>query len=389
MSSIRYRLRLPAGAIAGAPGVAFNCLIAVLCSAALFAGSKHSEKPLRPNSELAKSLSAITPERLRADLSFLSSDALAGRYTPSPGLEAAAEYIASRFRLAGLEPAVNGSYFQIADLTKDAEEDAKKYHYQLKSQRIVGRNVIGVLRGSDPKLRDTYIIVSAHYDHIGTLDTAAGLTTEKPKDASDRIYNGANDDGSGTVSVIALAEAFAKMEPRPKRSIIFIAFCGEELGLLGSRYYAEHPVIPLKQTIAEINLEQIGRTDGDIKKGSASLTGSEYTTLGDLFRRAGAAFGIRIYRDPNGDKYFRASDNLNFARFGVPDTTICTAFEFPDYHGLKDEWQKIDYANMAIVDHIVGTVVGKLANSSSKPQWTGLTATDKYRKAARELYGTD
>src|SRR5690242_10437807 len=218
------------------------------------------EKPLRPARSVAKVLTGISPEHLRADLSFLASDALAGRNTPSPGLEAAAAFIASRFRGAGLEAPVNGTYFQTADLTAQVKEAAERHHLQPPGQPVVGRNVIGLLRGSDPKLRDTYIIVSAHYDHIGTLDTAAGRTLEKSDVGNDHIFNGANDDGSGTVSVIALAEAFSRLNIKPRRSIVFIAFCGEEWGLLGSRFYTEHPIFPLKQTIANINLEQVGRT---------------------------------------------------------------------------------------------------------------------------------
>src|SRR6185312_14204028 len=203
-------------------------------------------------------------------------------------------------------------------------------------------------------------------------------------------YNGANDDGSGTVSVIALAEAFARLHVKPKRSLVFITFCGEELGLLGSRFYTEHPVLPLKQTVADINLEQVGRTDGDIAKGSASVTGFDFTTLGNLFARAGLAFAMNVYKDKNGGRYFSQSDNVSFARFGVPDNTICTAFEFPDYHGLKDEWPKIDYTSMATLDRVVGTVVWYVANSKTPPAWNAdLSETEKYRKAATKIYGRD
>jgi Zn-dependent M28 family amino/carboxypeptidase len=149
-------------------------------------------------------------------------------------------------------------------------------------------------------------------------------------------------------------------------------------------------VFPLKQTIANINLEQIGRTDGDIAKGSASLTGFEFTTLGPLFARAGLTFGMTVYQDKSSAKYFTQSDNVSFARVGIPDNTICTAFEFPDYHGLKDEWPKIDYTSMATVDRVVATVVWYLAQSRLQPEWNSqLTQTEKYRTAAAELYGSE
>ena len=381
MSFTTNRTRLTSGAIAVRRGATLSLAALLLCTPHLAA----------PNDEhLARALREITPAALEADLSFLASDALAGRDTPSPGLETAAEFIASRFRGAGLEGPVNGSYFQCADLTQAAQNEAARQHFKLAHQPVVGRNVIGVLRGSDPKLRNTYVIVSAHYDHIGTRDTADGRTAEKPGNQADRIYNGANDDASGAVSLIALAQALSHLKPGPKRSIVFLAFCGEELGLLGSRFYADHPVLPLRNTIADINLEQIGRTDGDIKKGSASLTGFDYTSLGALLVQAGTKYGLRIYQDAGSSRYFRASDNLSFARLGIPDTTICTSFEFPDYHGLKDEWQKIDYPALVIVSRVVGDVLWRLANCEIPPVWnSSLPATQRYRQAANRTYGEE
>jgi Zn-dependent M28 family amino/carboxypeptidase len=365
-------------------------VLAVLIAVSpLDAAHKKADKPLCPNADLREAMAGITPNSLRSDLSFLSSDALAGRSTPSPGLEAAAEFIASRFRADGLEAPVNGTYFQTADLTPYLKANAERHHKKLEGS-VVGRNVIGILRGSDPVLRNTYLIVSAHYDHIGTLETAKGLTREKPTADGDQIYNGADDDGSGTVSVIALAEAFSRLKERPKRSILFVAFCGEELGLLGSRFYADHPVVPLRQTVANINLEQVGRTDGDIKKGRASLTGFDYTSLGTLFERAGKVFGLDVYKDENSGRYFPASDNYNFARYGIPDNTICTAFEFPDYHGLKDEWPKIDYSSMATLDKTVAIVMWEVADDTAVPHWNEkIVQTEKFRKAAMQTYGTE
>jgi Zn-dependent M28 family amino/carboxypeptidase len=364
-----------------------------LCAAVLYAAISVSAaqpealKPLRPTSDLRKALEVITPDSLGADLSFLSSDALRGRYTPSPGLDIAAEFIASRFRASGLEPGLGNSYFQRADLTEYVRRQNEKENTKPEGP-IVGNNVIGILRGSDPKLNQTFIIVSSHYDHIGTRQTARHYTKQAAAADGDEIYNGANDDGSGTVSVIALAEAFSRLKQRPKRSIVFIAFCGEELGLLGSRFYADHPVIPLKQTVANINLEQVGRSDGDIKKSAASLTGFDFTSMDSFFQRAGLAFGVDVYKDKNSDKYFRASDNLSFADRGVPDVTICTAFEFADYHGPKDEWTKIDYAAMVTIDRVVADVLWSIADSRLTPEWNAANPkTETYRKAAAITYG--
>src|SRR5205823_1334444 len=125
-----------------------------------------------------------------------------------------------------------------------------------------------------------------------TLETSGKLSADKAEKNGDRIFNGANDDGSGTVSVIEIASAFAKMRQRPKRSIVFIAFCGEELGELGSLYYTEHPLFPLERTIAEINLEQVGRSDSDIGKGNATTNGYGYTTMTPIFEKAAKLSGI-------------------------------------------------------------------------------------------------
>jgi len=224
------------------------------------------------------------------------------------------------------------------------------------------RNVIGVLRGSDPALRDTYVLLTAHYDHLGI----------RPDGAGDRIYNGANDDGSGTVSVMEVARALARLPRRPRRSIVFMTFFGEEEGLIGSEYYAHHPVFPLAKTVADLNLEQVGRTDStegpQISNGS--LTGFDYSDITSYVQRAGESTGIRIYKNLKGsDDYFAASDNFSFAETGVPAETLCVAFDYPDYHAVGDEWQKIDYDNMAKVDRAVALAVFLMADSAEPVRW--------------------
>jgi hypothetical protein len=358
-------------------------IAALLLWATTANGQSVAKKP-RPNAatiELQHALNGITADSLRGNLSFLSSDMLAGRWTPSFGLDIAAEFIASRFRGAGLEPGAGQDYFQKADLTELAKTSGE-LHGRVIDQPIIGRNVVGVLRGSDPELRNTYLIVSAHYDHIGTLDTSGKLSTEKAEKDGDRIFNGANDDGSGTVSVIEIGSAFAKMKHRPKRSIVFIAFCGEELGALGSLYYTLHPLFPLQQTVADINLEQVGRSDSDIGKGNATTNGYGYTTMTPMFEKAARVSGVLMVKTKETDTYFPASDNYRFAQVGIPDLTFATSFEFPDYHGLDDEWQKIDYPEMAKVDRLVARVVWRVANDSEPPRWNSQNEkTAKFRTA--------
>ncbi|MEI9812269.1 MAG: Fe-S cluster assembly protein IscX [Acidobacteriota bacterium] len=187
----------------------------------------------------------ITPESLRASVTFLASDELEARATPSPGLDKAADFIADQFKKIGLET-IDGSYFQTAPVPGGT-----------------ARNVVGLVRGSDSKLRNTYIIVSGHYDHVGMASSG-----------EDRIFNGANDDASGTASVIDIARAVAAAHP--KRSFLFMTFFGEERGLLGSRYYAQHPLVPPAATVAQLNLEQMGRTDAS---NGPQLKGANITAM--------------------------------------------------------------------------------------------------------------
>jgi len=224
------------------------------------------------------------------------------------------------------------------------------------------RNVIGLMRGSDPKLRDTYVLVTAHYDHLGLSNS----------EAEDKTYNGANDDGSGTVSVIELASALATAPSKPKRSLVFMTFFGEERGLLGSRFYVRHPVVPLDKTVADVNLEQLGRTDASdgLQNSTASMTGFDYSSMGTTFERAGKRVGIRVFKnDRFSDRYFRASDNFAFAQRGIPAHTVCVAYQYPDYHGLGDHWEKVDYANMARIDRMIALGLLTLANDPETPKW--------------------
>jgi hypothetical protein len=439
-----------------------------------------------------QALDRISAQSLRGHLSFLASDLLEGRHTPSRGLDLAAEYIAAQFRRAGLEPAGDDGYFQTAnmiELTPDTEgfeitlrhgeesimiprknavphvgralsitnvqlfraagadasalareqvrdhvvvldstraarrmqaalqkmepaaiirlvsddappvppaqlvdsgdaprgapvilvsdPDAARVLRDLKpglsdwkaTMRIAAeratpvkvRNVIGVLRGSDAALKDTYVLLTAHYDHLAPADSGA-----------DRIYNGANDNGSGTVSVIEIGSSLGSLAQHPRRSIVFMAVFGEEEGLLGSLYYVRHPVFPLDKTVADINLEQVGRTDsGDGPKvAEATFTGFAFSDIPETFRKAGQAVGVKLYELPHGgDEYFNRSDNLSFAQHGIPAHTAVVAAEYPDYHAVGDEWPKIDYDNMAKVDRMLALGMLMIADNPEAPKW--------------------
>ena len=242
------------------------------------------------------------------------------------------------------------------------------------------RNVVGLLRGSDPVLQDSYILITAHYDHVGT-----DLSRE-----NDPIFNGANDDGSGTVSVIELASALSRLNPRPKRSLLFMTVFAEEKGLLGSRYYARHPVFPLEKTAANINLEVLGRTDGPdgSQKSKAGLTGFEYSTLGEVFVKAGQLAGVEVYHHPTfSDAFYPRSDNLALAEKGVVAHSVCSSFLFPDLHAPQDHWDKIDYPNLAKLNRLVSIALWMIAENPEAPTWNAaIPKAAPYLKAWQERH---
>lgn len=328
------------------------------------------KKPTISATDLA-TMNRVSANSMRGHLSFLASDLLEGRGTPSRGLDLAAEYIAAQFRAVGLEPAGDDGYFQTADWNVIKPKPRVRPGAPVSVETLVStdplppvyvRNVIGVLRGSDPALRDSYVLVTAHYDHLGIHKTPAG----------EQIFNGANDDASGTVSVIELAKAFAGMAERPKRSIVFMTFFGEEKGLVGSNYYGAHPIFPLAKTVAGINIEQVGRTDDSegAQVASVGVTGFDFSEVGAVIKEAGVKAGIKAWKHPvNSDQYFGASDNQALADQGVPAHTISVAYEFPDYHKPTDDSNMVDYENMAKVDRAVALAIAMIANNPEAPKW--------------------
>jgi Zn-dependent M28 family amino/carboxypeptidase len=169
-----------------------------------------------------------------------------------------------------------------------------------------------------------------------------------------------------------VARALSRMKQHPRRSMVFMTFFGEEKGLMGSRYYVRHPVWPLEKTMAELNLEQVGRTDSTEgpQIGNTTMTGFDFTNVAEYLRRAGESTGIKVYKNSReSDLYFNASDNYSFAEAGVPAHTLTVAFNYPDYHGVGDEWEKIDYDNMANVNRAVALTMVLLADSEQAPHW--------------------
>lgn len=247
-------------------------------------------------------------------------------------------------------------------------------------EQVKLRNVIGVVPGSDSALKGTYVLVTSHYDHTGMRTSGEG----------DSINNGANDDASGVAAMLEIADALSRSETKPKRTVVFAAYFGEEKGLLGSRFYGRHPVFPLIKTVADLNLEHMGRTDDNegpqIKR--LAVTGMDYSSVGDVLAEAGKLTGVDVWRHPkNSDGFFGASDNQALADVGVPAHTLSVAYIFPDYHRVGDHWDKLDYANMQSVTRTVCLGVWMIANDSKAPTWHGGNEkAKKYNDAWQRLH---
>jgi hypothetical protein len=210
------------------------------------------------------------------------------------------------------------------------------------------RNVIGLLRGSDETLQKQAILYSAHLDHLGS----------NPALADDQVFNGADDDASGVTAVVILADAIGSMKQRPKRSVLFMTFWGEESGLLGSKQFVATPSWPLDQIVANINIEMIGRPEGGAR-GKIWMTGWRESDLGTLMSQAAKPWGVEIFEHPKfSSMLYRASDNWSFVQRGVIAHSFSAGSLHPDYHKVDDEWDRLEIPHMTQV--IQGLWLGSL-----------------------------
>lgn len=244
------------------------------------------------------------------------------------------------------------------------------------NRKIDGKNVLAMIEGTDPQLKNEYILLSAHYDHVGV---------GTPDETGDSIYNGARDNAVGTVAVLNAARYFAKNPP--KRSILFALWTAEEKGLLGSAYFANNPLVPLNQIVYNLNIDNAGYNDTSI----ITVIGLGRTTADFMINEAVAEFGLTAKADPSPEQgLYDRSDNVNFARKGIPAPSFTLGFTaFDDeinkyYHKAADEVDSFDlnYAQLYWKSYILSAQ--KIANWSQKPQWI---AGDKYEEVGKNLYG--
>jgi Zn-dependent M28 family amino/carboxypeptidase len=219
-------------------------------------------------------------------------------------------------------------------------------------------NVVGILEGSDPVLKNEYLVFSGHMDHLGFRTGMEG----------DSIYNGADDNASGTVGIIELAEAFAMLEPRPKRSMIFLLVSGEEKGLWGSGHFADNPTVPVEQLVADFNADMIGRNWAD----TIVVIGKEHSDLGATMNRVNeehSELGMTAIDDIWPDqRFYSRSDHYNFARKGVPILFFFNGTH-EDYHRTSDEVEKIDADKTARIVKLMFYLGVEVANAPERPKW--------------------
>jgi hypothetical protein len=244
------------------------------------------------------------------------------------------------------------------------------------------QNVVAIVRGSDPKLKDEYVALGAHYDHVGVTGRVGRTSDAQP--AVDVIFNGADDDGSGTTALLAMAEAAARLKPRPKRSLLFVWHAGEEHGLWGSAYYADHPTVPLDRIVAQLNVDMIGRSRAADDKNPENklLTGPNEvyvigskmmsSSLAELSERVNDQY-LKVsfnyhYDDPNdASRLFFRSDHYNYAKKGIPIIFYFSGLH-ADYHQPSDSVEKIDFTKMERITRTIYATALALAESPSRPK---------------------
>jgi hypothetical protein len=285
----------------------------------------------------------IDSNLIRKHVYTLASDAMEGRASGTAGIEKAAKYIENEFRKIGLS------------VFADLENYRQTFTFKNKRTQkdVTSCNIIGVLEGKSRK--EEYVIVSAHYDHLGMQQEGAG----------DRIYNGANDDASGVAGVLALAKYY--QEIGNERTLVFVAFTAEEMGLIGSTYFGKG--IDAEKFVAGINLEMIGKTPS-FGPNTAWLTGFERSDFGTIIQQNLMGTGYQLFPDPyrNFNLFFR-SDNASLARLGVPSHTFSTTpiDVDPDYHKVSDAAETL---NMTVITQTIQAVakgIKSIVNGKDTP----------------------
>tara|TARA_B100000900_G_scaffold306259_1_gene264895 strand:- start:706 stop:1719 length:1014 start_codon:yes stop_codon:yes gene_type:complete len=308
-----------------------------------------------------KYANSITVDNLKEYLFVLASDSMKGRETGTLGQRKAANFIANFFKEIGIPPYKYNTYFQkfkvrnIRRYGKWKNQPNKKY--------IKGENIIGYIEGTD--LKDELLIITAHYDHLGTNEDSL-------------IYNGADDNGSGTSSIMEIAQAFmlAKKEGNgPRRSILIMPVSGEEKGLLGSKYYVDNPIYPLENTIVNLNIDMIGRIDDYYDNpdyvyliGSDRLSTELHQISEDINKQyINLKLDYKFNEEDDPNRYYYRSDHYNFAKKNIPVIFYFNGIH-ADYHKTSDTVDKIHFGKIQKISRYIFLTAWELANRNERPK---------------------
>ncbi|TXE20188.1 M20/M25/M40 family metallo-hydrolase [Psychroflexus gondwanensis] len=295
----------------------------------------------------------ITSSELSDYLYTFSSDDFQGRDTGEPGQKKAAEYLKDYYNSLNIQ----GGSFEEDDTYFQTIPSA-----YFNDKYKASENVISIIKGS--QFPEEYLVITSHYDHVGMKDG--------------EIYNGADDDGSGTVAIMEIAEAFQKAVSdgyRPKRSIVFLHVTAEEKGLLGSKYYSENPIYPLENTVANLNIDMIGRIDEAHQDhpNYVYLIGSDKlsTDLHEISEKANSTYtNLNLdytYNDENDpNRFYYRSDHYNFAKFDIPIIFYFNGVH-EDYHQPTDTAEKIEYDLLEKRARLVFFTAWEIANRDERP----------------------
>jgi hypothetical protein len=301
-----------------------------------------------------KYINSITPNELKNHLTIVASDMMEGRDTGTEGQKRAGRYLIEQYQKEGIPfPKGATSYYQRVPaefMNKDSDEKLPN-----------SENIWAFIEGSEKP--DEIVVVSAHYDHVGVKNG--------------EVYNGADDDGSGTVALLEIAQAFQKAKKEghgPKRSILILHMTGEEHGLYGSSYYSENPLFPIANTVADVNIDMVGRRD-DLHKDSNNyvyLIGSDYLST-DLYKicedvnskyvHLNLDYKFNDRKDPN--RFYYRSDHYNFAKHGIPVVFLFNGVH-EDYHQATDEVSKIEFDALSKRAQLGFSIAWEIANRDKR-----------------------
>ncbi len=304
------------------------------------------------NADVMEYANTITAEELKEHLYTFASDEFEGRETGEPGQKKAAEYLKTEYKKLNIPSPLGGDdYYQ--------EVPGSVFRGNVKDTE----NVLAFIEGSEKP--EEILVISSHYDHVGM-------------DKDGNVFNGADDDGSGTVAILEIAEAFIKAKKDgygPKRSILFLNVTGEEKGLVGSKFYTDNPVFPLAQTVANLNIDMIGRIGNDMESAGdyVYLIGSDKlsTELHELsesvnkkYMNMNLDYTFNDENDPN--RFYYRSDHYNFAKNNIPIIFYFNGVH-PDYHKITDTPDKIEYDLLTKRAKLVFLTAWEIANREARP----------------------